>query len=248
MRGIYLRVTRYNVLLGLSILVQHFTSKAQLLHGIPYVRQEQIFSLNKTIESTKSASEKVNALILLGAYYFHNPYPRSINLNSAIRFASEAASLSKKTGLTKSYNDARFLIAYTYLRKNMLDSTASILASVNDSTRFKILLELGHAYRRGGKLDKAMDIALQAKEISKTLGDTLKKIMIMREIACIHSETQQPDSEKELLEVIKLFQGIGYPYLHYTYYELCGLAFLQGNDDKDLYYSAGFKIYVENKG
>lgn len=254
MKEINFRAMRCNLFVALIMLFQHLPSNAQLLHGIPYIKHEQIPSLKKIIHSSTSIHEKVTALTLLSAHYFHNPYPRSKNLNSALRLANEAATISKKAGLTKSYNDAQFLIAYAYLRKKHLDSAGTVLAMVNDSTRFKILLGMAHYTRAFGsgnkysRLKKAMDITLQAQEISKKLNDTLKKIMVMREIACIESEKLQPDSEKQILNVIKLFQGIGYPYLHYTYYELVGLVFLQGNDDKALYYSdLALKSMIQTK-
>jgi two-component sensor histidine kinase len=231
------------ILLGFGLLLQHFTCQAQLLQGITYVSRQEEPALKKIIATTKSSSEKVTALIRLGSLYFHDPYPHFTNLNSAMQLASEASMISSKASLTKSYNDAQFLIANIYLRKYLPDSAAKVLNRVNDSTRLKILLGMSHIYRISEyedlkfKLKKAMDLTLQAQEISRRLHDTLLSIMVLREIACIHSDTQQPNSENELLDVVKLFQGIGYPYLHYTYYELAGTAMLEGNGDKELYYS-----------
>jgi tetratricopeptide (TPR) repeat protein len=160
-----------------------------------------------------------------------------------MKLANEASEISSTAGLTKFYNDAQFLIASIYLRKYLPDSAAKILVRVNDSTRIKILLGMSHIYRISqsedsrARLRKAIDLTLQAQDISRKIQDTLLSIMVRREIASIHSDTQQPNSEKELLDVIKLFQGIGYPYLHYTYYELSGIAMLEGNEDKMLYYN-----------
>jgi hypothetical protein len=230
------------MLLGFALLLQHFTSQAQLLQGIAYVRQDEAPSLKRIIAITKSTNEKVIALIRLGSLYFHDPYPHVANLHSAMQLANEASQISSRAGLTKFYNDAQFLIANIYLRKYWPDSAAKVLVRVNDSTRLKILLAMSHIYRiiqsedSKARLKKAMDLTLEAQDISRKIHDTLLSILVQREIACIHSDTQQPNSEKELLYVIKLMQGIGYPYLHYTYYELGGTAMLEGNEDKVLYY------------
>lgn len=242
MTRILIQAERKIILLGFGLLLQHFTSEAQLLQGIQYVHHEEAPALKQIISTTKSTSERVNALIRLGALYFHDPYPHFKNLNLAMDLASEASMLSSKAGLTKSYNDAQFLTANVYLRKFWPDSAAKVLTSVNDSTRLKILLGMSHIYRISeskdskARLKKAMDLTLQAQDISRKIHDTLLSIMVRREIACIHSDTQQPNSEKELLDVVKLLQGIGYPNLHYTYYELSGTAMLEGNEDKVIYY------------
>ena len=225
------------------LLLQHFASQAQLLQGIHYVHEKEAPSLKRIIATTRSTEEKAMALIRLGSLYFHDPYPHLRNLNLATQLATEASEISAKAGLTKSYNDAQFLIANIHLRKYLPDSAAKILVRVNDSTQLKILLGMSHIYRiiqsedSKARLKKAMDLTLQAQSISRKIHDTLLSILVQREIACIHSDTQQPNSEKELLNVIRLMKGIGYPYLHYTYYELAGTAMLEGNEDKVLYYS-----------
>ena len=243
MKRIFIQAIRPIMLLVFGLLLQHFPSQAQLLQGVAYVRQDEAPLLKRIISTTKSTNEKVTALIRLGSLYFHDPYPHLRNLNLAMQLANEASETSLIAGSTKSYNDAQFLIANIYLRKYLPDSAAKVLERVNDSTRLKILLGMSHIYRISqfedskARLEKAMDLTLQAREISKNIHDTLLSIMVRREIACIHSDTRQPNSEKELLDVIKLLQGIGYPYLHYTYYELSGIALLEGNEDKMLYYN-----------
>ena len=243
MTRILIQDIRPVILLGFCLLLQHFTCHAQLLQGIAFVPHDEASPLKKIIATTKSTNEKVTALIRLGSLYFHDPYPHLTNLNSAMQLATEASEISSTAGLTKFYNDAQFLIANIYLRKYLPDSAAKVLVKVNDSTRLKILLGMSHIYRiiesedSKARLKKAMDLTLQAQDISKNIHDTLLSIMVLREIACIHSDTQQPNSEKELLNVIRLLQGIGYPYLHYTYYELSGTAMLEGNEDKVLYYN-----------
>jgi two-component sensor histidine kinase len=242
MTRIFIQIIRPVALLVVGLLLHNFTCQAQLLQGIAYVHQDEAPSLKKIIATTRSANEKVAALIRLGSLYFHDPYPHERNLASAMQLANEASEISSTAGLIKHYNDARFLIANIYLRKYLPDSAAKILIQVNDSTRLKILLGMSHIYRiiqsedSEARLKKAMDLTLQAQDISRNIHDTLLSILVRREIACIHSDTQQPNSEKELLEVIRLMQGIGYPYLHYTYYELAGTAMLEGNEDKVLYY------------
>ncbi|GGB04196.1 histidine kinase dimerization/phosphoacceptor domain -containing protein [Puia dinghuensis] len=234
---------KYIMMTGLLLVLQGTVCRSQLLQGIEPVPRDRAPSLEKTIKSSHSDAEKVTALLQLGTIYFNTPYPRTFNLNSAMQLAREAASLSLRSGLTRSYNEAQLLISFIYLRKNIPDSARSILPKVNDSTRFKMLLGISHFYQtiefgdRKSLTDKAMYLTMQAKEISISLNDTLKKIMVLREIACIHSNIVQPASEAELLDVIKRIDGIGYPYLHYTWFELSLLEYYMGNYDKALKYS-----------
>ena len=170
-------------MLGFGLLLQHFTSQAQLLQGVAYIRQDEAPSLKRIIHTTKSTNEKVTALIRLGSLYFHDPYPHLRNLSLAMQLANEASEISFTAGLTKSYNDAQFFVANIYLRKYLPDSAAKILVKVNDSTRLKILLGMSHIYRIGqfedskARLKKAMDLTLQALEISKKIHDTLLSIV-----------------------------------------------------------------------
>ena len=248
MKKIYILIRQLTPLIGFFVFLQ-ITCKAQFIQSIPYVKEVPVSLLKKTISNTRSISEKINAYILLSTYYFHNPYPRTANLNTALQFANEAATLSAKAGSKKLYNDAQLLLACIYLRKHYQDSAIALLPKVNDSTRFMILLETSHSYRADNmKRDEAMKLVLQAKELSLSLHDSLKSIMIFREMACLHSETQQPGAEQELLKVIELLKGIGYPYLYYTYIELLTHAYLLGNDDKALFYGEqGLKNMVETK-
>src|SRR5215471_2924120 len=96
------------ILLGLSLLIQHFICQGQFLQGIPFVRQDEGPSLKRIIATTKSTNEKVATLIRLGSLYFHDPYPHLTNLNLAMQMATDAAASSSDG---KSYNDAQFLIA-----------------------------------------------------------------------------------------------------------------------------------------
>jgi two-component sensor histidine kinase len=243
MTRIIIQAIRNIILFGFALAFDPLTSSAQVLIGIEYVQPDQALSLKKIISNTKAASERVTAQIRLGSLYFHDPYPQIKNLNSAMQLAIEAREISSKTGFTKSYNDAQFLIANIYLRKHLPDSAATVLEKVNDSTRVKILLGMSHMYRISNSddtkasLKKAMDLTLQAQAISRKIHDTLLSVMVRREIACIHSDTKEPNSETELLEIVNLLKNLEYPYLHYTYYELSNNAYLKGNEDKFLFYS-----------
>jgi two-component system, sensor histidine kinase PdtaS len=231
----FLALQRFG-LFGLCLFIQ-ITCKAQVIQSIPYVHWTDVSFIKKTISDSRSTSEKIAALALLSTYYFHNPYPRSENLDTALRLAKEAVTLSRNTGSIKSYNDAQLLVACIYLRKHQQDSAVALSAKVNDSTRLKILLETSHSCRVDDKRELSYKLVLEAKKLGQDLKDSLKKIMVLQEIASLHSETLQPDAEKELLDVIGLLKGIGYPYLHYTYNELLVLAYVQGNEDKALLYA-----------
>ncbi|WP_276485568.1 histidine kinase dimerization/phosphoacceptor domain -containing protein [Paraflavitalea pollutisoli] len=189
----------------------------------------------------KSAPEKAHALVLLGAYYVHNPYPKTHNLSSALKLANEAADISAKAGLARTYNEAKLLTAFAYLRKFNLDSAVLVLPSLNDSTRFVLLLNLAQHTRNHdnakNRLEKGMNYAQQALLIANKLNDTLKKVLAMKEVSCIESEKISPDAEVKLLRIVALLKELQYPYLQYIYYELAGFTYLLGSEDKAFYYS-----------
>lgn len=170
-------------------------------------------------------------LLQRAAGYLNTPYPRKANLDAALRLARKAVASADS-------NDARWLIANVYLRREQPDSAELLLPVVDDRARFYILLGLSHLYRDNEDEDrkmlagKAMSFVLRAKAEG-----TLQKIMVAREIACIHAFTQDTGAEAELLRVVHSLEGIRYPYLHFTYYELAVLEIYLGNYDKALNYS-----------
>jgi two-component sensor histidine kinase len=249
-----MRMMKNILLTSLLLVLLGTTGESQVLQGIEPVPRDRLPALEKSIGSSQSDAQKVTALLQLGTIYYTAPYPHNANLHSAMRLAREAASLSSRSGLNGSYNEAQLLIAFIYLRENQIDSARSILPKVNDSTRLKLLLGIAEVYRDDDNEDrrtiseKAMRLILQAKEISQRLNDTLKKIMVSREIALIHANTQEPGAEAELLQVIQLLRGVRYPYLHYTYFELALLEYYLGNFDKALNYSQlGLQSMVQTK-
>jgi two-component system, sensor histidine kinase PdtaS len=227
----------FKIAIAIFLVFSHFAGRSQIIESILPIQQTDISTLEKIVSNPGSILEKADALNLLAVYYLEKPYPRSSNLNKALQIARKSTELSERTGLTKSYNDAQFLIACVYLRKQQRDSALTLLNNVNDSTKFKILFETAHACRINDKLDQATKILFQAKESARQLNDSLKNIMVLKEFACLQSINHQPDAEKALLNVVNLQKRIRYPYVHLTYLELFQDAFLKGNDDKALFYT-----------
>lgn len=223
------------------------TSYAQIgIPGLAYPKTSEMNLLQKKIQETKSTMEKVAALNRLATYYVQTPYPRTPNINNAFRLASEAAAISERNHLQKQHSESKLLVAYTYLRKNMLDSAVAILPVLNDSARYHLLLPICNYLRvkdpgnRDTVLQRAMRFALEAEAIGKRNNDTLMKILARQEIAGIRSDYNDPkiDSDKELSDILKLQQGIGYPHLQYIYVTLAASALSRGQEDKALQYSS----------
>jgi hypothetical protein len=210
--------------------------------------------LKNNLANAKSEDSRIFTLIQLGTLYCNSPYPRDSNLKAALYMGRQARQISLRFNSVKGYNDAQLLIAFIFLRREQIDSAIQISKLVNDTTRFTLLLAISKVYRARVNSDKvsdrykAMEFALAAKRLSDSLPLPEKKILALQGIAMLHAETQSPNAENELLDVIKQFQAIKYPFLHYAYYALTDLSAAQGNYDKSLYYcNQTFKRYDDDR-
>jgi two-component sensor histidine kinase len=231
------------ILIITSLVLICAVCRSQLLLGPEQVPRSQKSMLEIALKNANSDIERARYMLRLSTIYLNDPFPRTFNLNQSLKLAKNAGSLSLKNGYDKFYNDALLLTGFVYLRKNLPDSAKALLSNTNDSTRFKLLLGLSNFYNETEDADhkeftaKAMYYALQAKELCSKGSDSLKKILVAQELACINSYNILPAAETELLNVVKSMQSIGYTLLHYPYFQLSILAYYLGNYEKALNYS-----------
>lgn len=77
-----------------------------------------------------------------------------------------------------------------------------------------------------------------ARQIYKSLNETILEAIVLKEIADIHFNLDQVDlAEHELQQVLSMYKSANYQKLHYTYDLLSAVSRRKGDIDKTLYYA-----------
>src|SRR5204863_62924 len=114
----------------------NFSSYGQFLQGLQNVRRDHEQGLKNNLANAKSEDSRIFTLVQLGTLYCNSPYPRDSNLKAALYMGRQARQISLRFNSVKGYNDAQLLIAFTFLRREQIDSAIQISKLVNDTTRF----------------------------------------------------------------------------------------------------------------
>ncbi len=219
------------------------------------MRSTQLVPLLLQLKKSRPDTNKVKLLLDLANVYFNKPVKQKHDLDSAMHFAKSAGELSSKLHYPSGYDESRLFIANIFTVRNDMKSAEIILGELtNDTTKIDLLLNLCFKYRQreNDKKDQdyqqAISYAEQARNLSAKNHLRQREIMASAYIAFIHADKKDPKAENEMLEVIKQYRAIGYPYLHYVYNELAGWHYLGGNPDKALYYSQEILKSMRNTG
>jgi two-component sensor histidine kinase len=186
---------------------------------------------------------RVDLLLQLSNLYYYKPTKSPVDLEKVLQDAGEASVLAAKLGDSIRYHAALQWTAYAYIDQNELLLAEAVLNKVDQATKLNLYLALGYKYvsqDRGVPADnqkEGMQFAKAAESLSRRLHDKEKEILSQLEIADVHVSQHTDEAEKELLAVIRRYDSIDYPYLHYTYLMLGEYHLDGGNYEKALYYS-----------
>ncbi|MET1054887.1 MAG: sensor histidine kinase [Pedobacter sp.] len=225
--------------MALLFLISPVQGFAQYYPAAPRVAQERLNLLRSRLPQSATA-ERITILNALSNLYFNKPVRKRQDLALSMNYANKALALSKKNRDEKGRVEALLMLADLYTVLDQLPAAESILRQLPDQARLKLLLNLSYKYWLKDQeqyYPMALDFAGQALVLSKKLHDVPLEIMARKDIAMIHAEQRLPEAEQELLDVVKRYQAIRYPYLHYVYLLLTNYYYGTADPDKALYYS-----------
>ncbi|MCF0065621.1 ATP-binding protein [Dyadobacter chenwenxiniae] len=145
-----------------------------------WAEQTKLFA---QLRNSKADTRRVDILLKLGRYYMLREYyvyrtgdPKS-QLDSALYFSDKALSLSKTLKYEQGTNEAVILKADAFIRSQDMGSALRILSSLQNETRFRLLVILGRHYlfhiprtlRAKSHLDSSLLFLNQANKISSVL-------------------------------------------------------------------------------
>lgn len=150
----------------------HILSIILMLVALPFLSFPQVkdslhTQLAAQLQKSKPDTSRVSLLLQLGQYYIQREYylyktgnPLT-QLDSACYFAAEALHLSQTLKYENGRNEALLIKGDALIRKNEIRSALNILGTLNDSTRFRLLITLGRHYLfHTERTKKALDSSL----------------------------------------------------------------------------------------
>jgi two-component sensor histidine kinase len=205
-----------------------------------------IVELRQILSATQQDTHRVKALLDLGGYYLFKQMELSIDLDSAIPYLNEANVLSKKLADDTWQKETLWHLAYYYFERKqpaqamkvadeltmLYRQTEGRLAEANAWSKLGSLI-----LRHEANLEAVIQCCTKARDIYDELGEKKRSIDMHKEIADMHlNQGLLAQSEEELLEVITMYEAIGYPNLHYTYDLLAAVCLNRGNLNRALKY------------
>jgi len=195
-----------------------------------------------SLKRSKPDRAKISLLLDLGNIYVNKPIRNKNNLDRAMQFGRAAADLGKRIGDSPGYNRALLLEGDVYTYQNDIKAAENLLTSLNDTSKIDLMLNLSFKYwqrdipKKEDDWKRALFFAEKARQSSIRYHLPAKEILALKDIAMVHADQGLPSAEAELLDVLRRYKAIKYPYLHYTYYQLADLNWMRGNPDKALNY------------
>jgi two-component system, sensor histidine kinase PdtaS len=128
-------------------------------------------------QNSRPDSTRIRILLQLDSLYLYKmPETRPI-LDSALLLAREGMALSRSTGFGPGYEDASFLTATTYAKRNEIPAALAMLGGASDTLRERMLIMMGEHYLyKGGDVpqnsDSARLYAVMARDLSDSLHST----------------------------------------------------------------------------
>ena len=224
------------------IVLPYFGCMGQYYPAPPPIRSEKEPDLQLQLRSARSDLEKAGIQLQLCNLYFNKPFKKKADLQTALRYAKEAAMASEKWHAPIAYNAAQLFVADILGDWYDLDSAEKMLPRVNDTAKIDLLLMLSYKYRyREGatapQLEKSIALAEQARRLSIRLHQPKKEVFALIDIAAGHVEQEKPGTEQELIALLGKCRTTGFSNTHYVYSVLTQLGYVEGDHAKMMRYA-----------
>lgn len=201
------------------------------------------------VQLTKSQADtsRIRILFELGKYHLFKPGNVPADLDRSLSYLNQAKHLSDSLhALTWQHEiDAVRVVnylegansqqAYSLFRQLIADCRRTGDRASEANARFRLGYCISFTTK---KYPEIFDNYKQAIAIYRSLHNQKQELLILHEIAGLHTNLGQLDlAEKEFQTILKRYKAIGYPKLHYTYNWLSTISRLKGDFNKSLFYS-----------
>ena len=239
-------------LLAIFFLSFNAVSLAQYYPAPSPINQEKLPQTLLKLKNTHNSIDRVKLLLALSNIYFNKPFRLKANLDQAISYAKEAATLSNEIQYTAGYNDAELYLADSYIDKDDPATAENVLKVVNDTSKINLLLAINNYYLTTTSMDERKKIAIankyakEAEQLSRLLHEHKKEIDAQIKISTAYLiQANYELADKRIKEEIKDYQAIGYQKLQVPVLLLCIINMSNGNYDKALFYGLEAVRYMK---
>jgi two-component sensor histidine kinase/tetratricopeptide (TPR) repeat protein len=209
-------------------------------------------TLMNRLQRSLPDTNRIKILLEIARYYDAKPGISTNQSDSAFVYAIKAKQLSEQLRAVTWQHQSLFLLGEMYFEQRDYDQGRSCF------------LQVTHHFQQSGEKeqeaavwtrlantipDKVTDhpdsafvehlrYFKQARELYRQAGNKQKEIAAFKDVADVYLHQGKRDSaEQGFLQVIKMYQAIGYPNLHYTYDLLAAVATAKGNYHQALSYA-----------
>jgi two-component sensor histidine kinase len=197
--------------------------------------------------SLSATSTAIKLLLDSGARHLWKPGNQKQDMDSAYHYFSRAEQLSiRKKSIYWKHQVELILGDYYYELGADSLGKAVFHKVIHDHQRTKNIPSEAEAWLHFGAtkswdqhmIVQNLENSRIAYQLLKKNGYVLEAATALKQIADLHYQLREiPLAERELLEVIRLYQSVGYKNLHYTYDLLSGISVINGRYNKALYYA-----------
>ena len=199
------------------------------------------------LTKSKADTSRIGILFELGKYQLFKPGNVPTDLDSSLSYLNRAKQLSDSLHLLTWHHEIDAVRVANYLERDKSQQAYALFDRlIADCRRTGDRASEANARFRLGycisfttkKYPEIFDNYNQAIAIYRSLHNQRQELLILREIAGLHTNLGQLDlAEKEFQTILKRYKAIGYPKLHYTYNWLSTISRLKGDFNKSLFYS-----------
>ena len=163
------------------------------VNGHVFGQNSEVDSLQKLIGKAESDTVKIDLLLSLSKTYFNS------STSEAIKYATEAKTLSEKTGYKKGLAQSlkNIGIGY-YLQSNYVNTldywqqSLVVFREINDKAGLaNILSNLGAVYFNQADDVKALDYYLQSRKVAEEINDSLRLATAYINIGAVYANKNQ---------------------------------------------------------
>ncbi|GAB3760386.1 histidine kinase dimerization/phosphoacceptor domain -containing protein [Spirosoma pomorum] len=219
-------------------------SFGQFYPSAPIIPEKKISQLQTLIrEPATTHHDRNRALLDLANLYYNKPRKRYTDLNKAVACIRRIKLEDRSAKNQELQQEAITFLALVAIDKNEFSRAEKMLEQLNGRFKVDLQLRLAYAYcetendYKQKDWPKAITLADQIIRSSIKSRDTVREILGRQIIALVHAKQQDPNAEKELLDIIECFKKIGNDCYPVTYAVLSEYNYYLGDQSRALAYS-----------
>ncbi|RBQ06731.1 hypothetical protein DRW42_13195 [Pedobacter miscanthi] len=206
------------------------------------------------LSRTKDELNKINVLLSLSSLYYFRPERKPVYIARSIKYADDAARISKKLKNEEKFSESKYLIGLGLLCDYKFKAAEGLLKELDEKRRCDLLVSLGF-YLTNSRVGVTKDLLSNSRRILSLAIPLSQKLknrrneLIARQCLAL-TAFQEGENDKYIAEIENVladYKKFNVPGISYAYYLTAEMYNLQGKNDKAMFYlRAGIKEMQKN--